>query len=91
MSATVAAPRRSSSWRGILEYFQPAQQIGMTATPKRTDNVDTYEYFGDPVYTYSLKQGIEDGFLAPYRVYRIIPDVDAQGLQIDPGVLGPLW
>jgi type I restriction enzyme R subunit len=76
-----------SSWRGILEYFSPAQQIGMTATPKRNDNVDTYEYFGDPVYTYSLKQGIEDGFLAPYRVYRVIPDVDAQGLQIGAGVL----
>jgi type I restriction enzyme R subunit len=59
--------REESSWRGILEYFQPAQQIGMTATPKRNDNVDTYEYFGEPVYTYSLKQGIEDGFLAPYR------------------------
>jgi len=79
--------REESSWRGILEYFQPAQQIGMTATPKRDDNVDTYQYFGDPIYTYSLKQGIEDGFLAPYRVYRVIPDVDAQGLQIDPGVL----
>ncbi len=75
------------NWRKILEYFEPATQIGMTATPRRTDNVDTYEYFGDPVYTYSLKQGIEDGFLAPYRVYRVIPDVDASGLQIDPGVL----
>ncbi|MBN1452205.1 MAG: DEAD/DEAH box helicase family protein, partial [Anaerolineales bacterium] len=79
--------REESSWRGILEYFAPAQQIGMTATPKRNDNIDTYEYFGEPIYTYSLKQGIEDGFLAPYRVYRVIPDVDAQGLVIDPGVL----
>jgi type I restriction enzyme, R subunit len=79
--------KQESSWRGILEYFHPAQQIGMTATPKRTDNVDTYQYFGDPIYTYSLKQGIDDGFLAPYRVYRVIPDVDAMGLQIDPGVL----
>jgi type I restriction enzyme R subunit len=79
--------REESSWRGILEYFQPAQQIGMTATPKRNDNIDTYEYFGEPIYTYSLKQGIEDGFLAPYRVTRVISDVDAQGLQIDPGVL----
>jgi type I restriction enzyme R subunit len=79
--------REESSWRGILEYFKPAQQIGMTATPKRNDNIDTYEYFGEPIYTYSLKQGIEDGFLAPYRVYRIISDVDAQGLQIDEGVL----
>lgn len=75
------------SWRKILEYFGSATQIGMTATPRRTDNVDTYEYFGDPIYTYSLKQGIDDGFLAPYRVYRVIPDVDASGLQVDPGVL----
>lgn len=75
------------SWRKILEYFESATQIGMTATPKRNDNVDTYEYFGDPIYTYSLRQGIDDGFLAPYRVYRVIPDVDASGLQIDPGVL----
>ena len=75
------------SWRKILDYFNDATQIGMTATPKRTDNADTYEYFGDPIYEYSLKQGIDDGFLAPYRVYRVIPDVDASGLQIDPGVL----
>lgn len=75
------------SWRKILEYFDSATQIGMTATPRRADNVDTYEYFGDPIYTYSLRQGIDDGFLAPYRVYRVIPDVDASGLQIDPGVL----
>jgi type I restriction enzyme R subunit len=75
------------SWRKILDYFDSATQIGMTATPRRADNVDTYEYFGDPIYTYSLRQGIDDGFLAPYRVYRVIPDVDASGLQIDPGVL----
>ncbi|MBI5296215.1 MAG: DEAD/DEAH box helicase family protein [Chloroflexi bacterium] len=75
------------SWRKILDYFDSATQIGMTATPKRDDNVDTYNYFGDPIYTYSLRQGIDDGFLAPYRVYRVIPDVDASGLQIDPGVL----
>lgn len=75
------------NWRKILEYFNSATQIGMTATPRRTDNVDTYDYFGAPLYTYSLKQGIEDGFLAPYRVYRIVPDVDAAGLQIDQGVL----
>ena len=75
------------NWRKILEYFDSATQIGMTATPRRTDNVDTYNYFGEPVYTYSLKQGIEDGFLAPYRVYRVVPDVDASGLQIDPSVL----
>lgn len=75
------------SWRKILNYFNAATQIGMTATPRRKDNADTYEYFGEPIYTYSLKQGIEDGFLAPYRVYRVIPDVDASGLQIDSGVL----
>jgi type I restriction enzyme R subunit len=79
--------REESSWREILEYFAPAQQIGMTATPKRDDNVDTYEYFGEPIYTYSLKQGIEDGFLAPYRVQRVMLDVDVHGLQIDAGVL----
>ena len=57
-----------STWRGILEHFSPAVQIGLTATPKRTDNVDTYAYFGEPVYEYSLKQGINDGFLTPFRV-----------------------
>ncbi len=81
------AANEYGSWRKILEYFDSATQIGMTATPRRTDNVDTYEYFGDPIYTYTLKQGIDDGFLAPYRVYRVIPDIDASGLQIDPGVL----
>ncbi|MBK6793675.1 MAG: DEAD/DEAH box helicase family protein [Anaerolineales bacterium] len=75
------------SWRKILDYFDSATKIGMTATPKRNDNVDTYEYFGEPIYEYSLKQGIDDGFLAPYRVYRVIPDVDASGLQVDAGVL----
>src|SRR3990172_7986969 len=68
-----------SNWREILEYFEPAYQIGMTATPLRKDNRDTYRYFGNPIYTYSLKQGIDDGFLAPYRVHRVVPDVDATG------------
>ncbi len=68
-----------SNWREILEYFEPAYQIGMTATPLREDNRDTYRYFGDPIYTYSLKQGIDDGFLAPYRVHRVITDVDVTG------------
>jgi len=77
----------TGNWRKILDYFDAAAQLGMTATPKRTDNVDTYAYFSDPLYTYSLKQGIEDGFLAPYRVYRVVSDVDANSLQIDPGVL----
>jgi type I restriction enzyme R subunit len=71
--------RDESNWREILEYFQPAYQLGMTATPLREDNRDTYRYFGNPVYTYSLRQGIDDGFLAPYRVHRIITDVDATG------------
>lgn len=65
-----------SNWRGILEYFAPAVQLGLTATPKRRDNVDTYKYFGDPVYTYSLKQGINDGFLTPFKVKRIKTTLD---------------
>jgi type I restriction enzyme R subunit len=71
--------REESNWREILNYFQPAYQFGMTATPLREDNRDTYAYFGSPVYTYSLRQGIDDGFLAPYRVHRIVTDVDATG------------
>jgi len=74
-----------SNWREILEYFEPAFQLGMTATPERNDNKDTYRYFGNPVYTYSLKQGIEDGFLAPYRVHRVVPSVDATGWRPEPG------
>ena len=65
-----------SNWRGILEYFSPAVQLGLTATPKRKDNVDTYKYFGEPVYTYSLKEGINDGFLTPFRVKRIQTTLD---------------
>lgn len=68
-----------SSWREILEYFQPAYQVGMTATPLRDDNRDTYRYFGSPIYTYSLRQGIEDGFLAPYRVHRVVTTWDVTG------------
>ncbi len=71
--------RDDSNWREILEYFAPAYQVGMTATPLREDNRDTYRYFGNPLYTYSLRQGIEDGFLAPYRVRQIVSDVDAVG------------
>ena len=66
-----------STWRGILEHFSPAVQIGLTATPKRTNNVDTYEYFGEPVYEYSLKQGINDGFLTPFRVKQWSTTLDA--------------
>ncbi len=65
-----------SSWRGILEYFSPAVQLGLTATPKRDDNVDTYKYFGEPVYIYSLKEGINDGFLTPFKVKRIKTTID---------------
>ena len=68
-----------SAWREILEYFNSATQVGLTATPKETDEVSNSYYFGDPVYTYTLKQGIEDGFLAPYKVVRIDIDVDLQG------------
>ncbi|EGK12696.1 type I restriction-modification system R subunit [Psychrobacter sp. 1501(2011)] len=68
-----------SAWREILEYFNSATQVGLTATPKETDEVSNSYYFGDPVYTYTLKQGIEDGFLAPYKVVRIDIDVDMQG------------
>jgi type I restriction enzyme R subunit len=71
--------RDESNWREILEYFEPAYQVGMTATPLREDNRDTYRYFGNPLYTYSLRQGIEDGFLAPYRVHRVVTTVDATG------------
>ncbi len=65
-----------SNWRGILEYFSPAVQLGLTATPKRKDNVDTYRYFGEPIYTYSLKEGIQDGFLTPFKVKRIQTTMD---------------
>ena len=65
-----------SNWRGILEYFKPAVQLGLTATPKRRDNVDTYVYFGEPVYIYSLKEGINDGFLTPFKVKQIATTLD---------------
>ncbi len=74
-----------SNWRDILTYFSSAIQLGMTATPLHDDNKDTYAWFGMPVYTYSLRQGIEDGFLAPYRVHRIVPDIDATGFRPLPG------
>ncbi len=64
------------NWRGILEYFSPAVQLGLTATPKRKDNIDTYKYFGEPVYIYSLKEGINDGFLTPFKVKRIKTTLD---------------
>ncbi len=77
----------ASNWREILEYFEPAYQLGMTATPQRSDNADTYRYFGAPIYTYSLRQGIDDGFLAPYRVHRIVTTWDAAGWRPSTGDL----
>jgi type I restriction enzyme, R subunit len=79
--------RDESSWREILEHFAPATQLGMTATPLRDDNVNTYRYFGNPVYQYSLAQGIDDGFLAPYRVRRIVLSPDAYGWAPEEGQL----
>jgi type I restriction enzyme, R subunit len=74
-----------ASWRKVLEYFSSATQIGLTATPKETKDVSNIEYFGEPIYTYSLKQGIEDGFLAPYKVIRIGLDRDLDGWRPEAG------
>lgn len=71
--------KEDSAWREVLNYFNSATQIGLTATPKETEEVSNIEYFGDPVYTYTLKQGIDDGFLAPYQVIRVSIDVDLEG------------
>lgn len=77
--------KEDSAWREILEYFHPATQIGLTATPKETKDVSNIEYFGEPIYTYSLKQGIEDGFLAPYKVIRVLLDKDVEGYRPEKG------
>ena len=74
-----------SAWREILEHFSSATQIGMTATPKETKYVSNIEYFGEPVYSYSLKQGIDDGFLAPYKVVRVHIDRDVEGYRPEAG------
>jgi len=74
-----------STWREILDYFSSATQIGMTATPKETEYVSNIHYFGEPVYSYSLKQGIHDGFLAPYKVVKVHLDVDVEGYRPAPG------
>lgn len=76
---------QASAWRAILEYFSSAIQIGMTATPKETKDVSNIDYFGDPIYTYSLKQGIEDGFLAPYKVIRVRLNIDESGYVVEEG------
>ncbi len=70
-----------SNWRSIMDYFSPAVQLGLTATPRRDDNIDTYDYFGDPVYIYSLKEGVNDGFLTPFRVKQITSDLDTYQYQ----------
>jgi len=79
-----------SAWRDVLEYFSSATHLGLTATPKETKEVSNSNYFGDPVYIYSLKQGIEDGFLAPYKVIRITTDVDAIGYTPEKGKVDKL-
>ena len=73
------------AWHKILQYFSSATQIGMTATPKETKNLSNIEYFGEPIYTYSLKQGIDDGFLAPYKVLRVGMNVDLEGYRPERG------
>jgi len=76
-----------SSWREILDYFSSATQIGLTATPKETNKISNIEYFGEPIYTYSLKQGIEDGFLAPYKVIKVGLNIDLEGWRPEKGKL----
>ena len=76
-----------SAWREVLDYFSSATQLGLTATPKETKEISNIEYFGEPVYTYSLKQGIEDGFLAPYKVIRPIINIDMDGLKLPQGTI----
>src|SRR5574344_2385763 len=80
-----SSARDDSNWHEILEYFANATQIGMTATPKETEDVSNINYFGEPIYTYSLKQGIEDGFLAPYKVIKVGLDVDLEGWRPEKG------
>jgi type I restriction enzyme, R subunit len=76
-----------SNWRAIMEYFSPAVQIGLTATPKRKENADTYKYFGKPVFIYSLKEGIEDGFLTPFKVKQIKTTIDEYTYQSDDNIV----
>lgn len=77
----------NSNWRKILDYFVSATQVGLTATPKETEDISNSTYFGDPIYTYSLRQGIDDGFLAPYKVVRIDFDKDLTGWRPDKGMV----
>jgi len=76
-----------SNWRGILEYFSPAVQIGLTATPKRKENVDTYKYFGNPVYIYSLKDGVNDGYLTPFKVRQVATSLDEYTYHSDDDII----
>lgn len=80
----------NSTWRRILEYFSSATQLGLTATPKQDDTIDTFAYFGDAVFSYSLRRGIEDGYLAPYRLRRVALSPDVDGWEPDPGQLDDL-
>lgn len=79
--------KEDSKWREILKYFDSATHIGLTATPKETEEVSNQDYFGEPIYTYSLKQGIDDGFLAPYKVIKVTLDIDAEGWRPPKGYL----
>ena len=79
--------REDSAWREILQYFKNATQIGLTATPRETDTISNIEYFNEPIYSYSLKQGIDDGFLAPYRVIRVGLNIDLEGWRPEDGKL----
>lgn len=79
--------KEDSAWHEVLDYFSSAAHLGMTATPKETKDVSNIEYFGDPIYTYSLRQGIEDGFLAPYKVIRPLINIDLDGLNLPKGTI----
>ena len=79
--------KENSKWHDVLEYYKNATQIGLTATPKETKDISTQNYFGEPIYTYSLRQGIDDGFLAPYKVIRIILDRDVEGYRPEEGTM----
>ncbi len=79
--------KENSKWRDILAYYKSATQIGLTATPKETKDISTQNYFGEPIYTYSLRQGIDDGFLAPYKVIRVILDRDVEGYRPEEGTV----
>lgn len=79
--------KENSKWRDVLDYYETATQIGLTATPKETKDISTQNYFGEPIYTYSLRQGIDDGFLAPYKVIRVILDRDVEGYRPKDGTI----